>query len=162
MVLLFGPSYSWAFSIATGHKRARGSQRFHGRSLCALARGMQLGPFNVTYFTPQSACQTNTLICTHPVHCDPCVSRGAPRERGLPANTPPSLFRRRVLWNRPCSSLLYRPSCLHLLRLFLLAFRFGFFYFSTIAKAVGGGSGDRVYLPGENHIGSGYETFDIP
>lgn len=49
--------------------------------------GWKLGTFNVTvYFTPQSGHETNTLICTHPVHCDGSIERRAPRDRArLPA-----------------------------------------------------------------------------
>lgn len=76
--------YSWAFFYwQLAQTNERRSACFTGE----LAReGCNLGLFNViVYFTLQSDCQTNTLICTHPVHCD--VYRGAPREHErLPVN----------------------------------------------------------------------------
>lgn len=104
------------FLLATGtNERARISA-FHRR---ARARGMQLGPFNViVYFSLQSGCQTNTLICTHPVHCD--AYRGAPREQyRLPVNNSYVLFfSTRLLI--PLLSILYRSTpCTYRLRLFL-------------------------------------------
>lgn len=159
--------YSWAFFYCqrAQTRGARGSARFTGR-------GMQLGPFNVTvYFTLQSACQTNTLICTHPVHCEPRVSRA---RAGHPGSTDD--FRR--IRSTSSSS---PPFFIHLLPSYIPLSLPPLLYRSTprlhptshapsfsrstsasfiFAAAEVGGWVEIVYLPDENHIGSCYETFD--
>lgn len=109
------------------------------------------GSFNViVYFTPQSDCQTNTLICTHPVHCEG-VSRGTQGARTTSgeyvSSTPPpaSLFSARVLYRskgRVSPPLPSRSvSCL-----------FDFIFFSSPFHRVEVGGWYQRYLHHENWI----------
>lgn len=155
------------FLLAAGiNERARVSSVFHRLHELERARDVpwRWAPFNViVYFTRQSACQTNTLICTHPVHCG--AYRGAPREhRRLPVNTFHLLFSSLLFFPflSPFLSLLFFFPSLLLLsvlfpsRLFLCAFHSRYIYstyylfrcFFCIFSSKGGR--DRVLSSNQN------------
>ena len=163
--LFVGPFFYWRPGTNADH---RVSQR-----ALALARGMQRWAlFNViVYFIPQSGSQTNTLICTHPVHCDACIA-------GHPGSTNDFRWIRSLLFSLSFFLSFLLPLFLSFfLSLFLLVLIFLYrprvsssSSFSPASSSSsrsiscsfhtrrGGGWDQIVYLPDKNRIESCHEN----